>query len=378
MDFSSLANGAIASMLPYRMGKPVELVHEEIGAKNFVRLNSGENPYGISRKVQKVLERYADKLPYYPDAGAWHFKKLLSSTFNYDVNNITAGADNHELISLLARAFLNPSVNVIVPRVNSIMIERAVRISGAGIRSTGINDDWEPVLEEIVEAIDDRTRMIIMANPSNPLGAFVHYSSLEKMLQDVPEDVLVVIDEELIDYLGGGYKDLYDLIINYPNLVLLRSFSHIYGLAGLRIGYMLSCDEICGIINVLRDPYNVSQLALDCACAALTDNVFTRFVLDRTNTERNRYREFCSFYGLAMVDNKTNTVTIDFGSRAHSWYNALMRQGIFTRHLEYLGLPSLINITMGHPDENDFCLRRIEQLILKDSKLEGASDSPLS
>lgn len=365
MSFSSLVNGGIAKQLPYRMNKPIELLQQELGAKNLLRLNSGESPYGVSRKVSKVMADYVDKLPYYPDASAYIFKQTLKSRKGYSINHIAVGADTHELISLLARAFLNDKVSVVVPSLNSIMLERAVNLSGARLINTAIDDDWGPNIESLISAIEPDTRMIMLANPSNPLGAFLVYADIELILANIPQDVIVVVDESLVDYLGYGYKDLYFLLDRYPNLALLRSFSYAYGLAGLRVGYMLSSDEICGIINVLKDPYNVSQLALDCASEALCDMVFINYVVERTNTERSRYNEFCSYYSLPILESKTSSVTIDFGDHALTVFNSLLSQGIFTRPLNYMGLSSLINITLGHPKENDFVLRRLEKILLE-------------
>lgn len=364
MQFSSLVNGGITKMLPYRMGKPIELLQQELGAKNLLRLNSGESPYGVSRKVSKIMADYVDKVPFYPDAGGYIFKQTLKERKGYAINHITVGADYHELISLMARAFLNDKVNVVVPSLNSLILERAVNLSGATLLSSGIDDNWCPNIEALLGAVNENTRMIMLSNPSNPLGAFLVYADIEMILSRIPSDIILVVDESLIDYLGYGYKDLYGLLNTYQNLVLIRSFSYAYGLAGLRIGYMLSGEEICSIINVLRDPYNVSQLALDCASEALTDMVFINYVVERTNTERGRYNEFCSYYSLPILESKTSSVTIDFGEHALNVYNALLSQGIFTRPLNYMGLPSLINITLGHPRENDFLLRRLEKILL--------------
>lgn len=365
MDFSLLVNKGVRSMLPYRMGKPVELVQQEIGCKNLLRLNAGENPYGMSRKVSKLLCSRLDRLPLFPDPSAYTFKQFLNKHYSYAPFHITAGADSQELISLITRAFLNEQVSAIVPAVNSFSLERTVALTGARLVKTPINDDWIPSINELLAAVDSSTRMILIANPSNPLGAFMVYSDIEYLLDRLPEHVIVVIDEELVDFIGDGYKDLYPLIENHPNIAIVRSFSHAYGLADLRVGYMLSGSDICGIVNVLRDPFNVSQLALECACEALQDKSFINFVLKRMQTERNRYTNFCAYYGLPILDTKTCSVTIDFANQANVVYSSLLREGIFTRPLNYLGLPSLINITLGHPEENDFVLARLEKIVFE-------------
>lgn len=368
MSFSSLTNGQIAQFLPYHLVKPLEVVQQELEVKNLLRLNAAENPFGVSPKVEAVLHDYEKKICFYPDPGAYFLKQKLQKRFGYELNSIAVGADNQELITLLARAFLNPEVKVIIPQLSSLSLERTVQLSGAQIVTTPIMDDWTPDLYSIIDCIDARTRMILMANPTNPIGAFTVFSDLKEFMEQVPEEVIVVIDEELVDYIGQGYRDLYELIAAYPNLVLLRSFSHAYGLASLRIGYMLSCEEISGIVNVLRDPFNVSQLALDCAVAALDDVFFFKKVIHANDVERNRFREFCAYYGLTMINTKSCSVTIDFGEQAERYYNAFLQLGIFTRPLSYLGLRSLINISIGHPKATDFLLSKLEKFILDDAQ----------
>lgn len=365
MDFSSLVNGKIASFLPYRMGKPMEIIKEELGCKNLLRLNAGENPFGMSRKVSQLIKERLDRVPLYPDASAYTFKHTLAQLYGYALNHICAGADNTELISLLTRAFLNEHVNAIVPQVSSLSLERAVTISGAQLIKSPITEEWLPDINAVLSLVNSSTRMILLSNPSNPLGAFMTYSEIERLLKQLSKQVIVVVDEELVDFIGDGYKDLYSLIAQYPNLVIVRSFSHAYGLADLRVGYMLSGDEITGIVNVLRDPFNVSQLSLDCASVALEDQSFISMVLNSMQTERNRYHNFCVYYGLPILQTKTCSVTIDFGEQASAIYGALLRFGIFTRPLHYFALPSLINISIGHPKENDYVLARLEKLIIE-------------
>ncbi len=367
VDFTALTNGGIAQLLPYRMGKPVELVQAQLKAPQLLRLNAGESPYGVSRKVREVLARYEPNLALYPDSGCYFLKETLQHLLGYKVNHITVGADNGELIALLCRAFLNPQVNVIIPQLSSIALDRAATLVGAPIVPTSIMDDWTPDFDAILDAVNERTRMIMLANPSNPIGAFALKSQVTDFLSQVPEDVIVVIDEELIDYQGAAYEDFYSLLSLYPNLVLLRSFSHAYGLASLRIGYMLSNEDICGICNVLREPYNVSGLAQECAIAALQDKTFITHVVQQTGVQRRRFRDFCARYGFAMIDTNTCSVTIDFGANAERYYQELMRHGVFTRPLSYLGLNSLINITLAPAAATTVVLKILEKMALSDA-----------
>lgn len=366
-DFAAMANGGIAQLLPYRMGKPLELMQAKLRTPHLIRLNAGESPFGVSRKVREVMQSYERNLNLYPDSGCYFLKQELKRLYGYELNNITVGADNEELITLLCRAFLNPQVNVIIPQLSSVTLDRAATIAGAAIIPTAILDDWTPDFDAILDAINERTRMIMLANPSNPIGAFALKSHVADFLSQVPEEIIVVIDEGLIDYLGGTYEDFYSLLSLYPNLVLLRSFSHAYGLASLRIGFMLSHEEICGICNVLRDPHNVSGLAQECALAALQDKTFITYVVRQTNAQRSRYRDFCARYGFAMIETRTCSVTIDFGANAERYYQELMRHGVFTRPLSYLGLNSLINITLSHADETTLVLKILENLALSDA-----------
>lgn len=366
MEYTSLVNRGIAMLMPYRMGKPLELVQKELGVKNLIRLNAGESSYGVSRRVREVFDNYSKKTAIYPDPNCYYLKYALFQRFGYVVNNIVVGADTPDLLSLVLRAFVNESHKVIVPRLSSIHHERAVVLSGATIVPSAVDENWAPDLLDILNRIDDRTRLVLISNPTDPIGGYILGSDLENFLHEVPEDVLVVVDEAYIEFVGAGARELYELIEKYNNLIVLRSFSHVYGLASLRIGYMLCCEEISGILNTLRDPHNVSQIAQDCALAAVSDQGFIRKVLSFYDSERGRFQSFCDFYRLGMLPTKTNSVTINFGSRADYYYHCLMRVGIFTRHLASYDLPSMINITLGNAYQTDFLIARLEKFVVDD------------
>ena len=317
------------------------------------------------------------------------YKFFYNDTQVRDMKTFSVTASNETVESVLDRVFkdakytyqINGEQIVVVQRkkettslVQTMTIDGDVLyakdstcIAGAAIIPTSIMDDWTPDFDAILDALNERTRMILLANPSNPIGAFALKSQVTDFLAQVPEEVIVVIDEELIDYEGQSYEDFYALLSLYPNVVLLRSFSHAYGLAGLRIGYMLSNEEICGICNVLRDPYNVSVLAQECAIAALQDKTFVTAVVKQTGVQRRRYRDFCAKYGFSMIDTRSCSVTIDFGANTERYYQELMRHGVFTRPLSYLGLNSLLNISLGAPDENTAVLKILETMALSDA-----------
>lgn len=366
MEYTSLVNKGIAQLMPYRIGKPLELVKSEMGVKNLIRLNAGESSYGVSRKVREVIENFSKKVAFYPDPNAYYLKNALFEVFKYKANNIVVGADVEELLSLIMRAFINEDSEVIVPRLSCIAHERAVVVSGARLIASAVKDDWTPDLDDILLRINDRTRMILLANPTIPIGGFTLISDIVNFMESVPPQVLVVVDEEYIEFLGDGVRDSYKEIKQYPNLIVLRSFSHVYGLASMPIGYMLCTEEICGILNTLRNPHNVSQLAMDCAVAALADQNFKNKVLSFYKVERTRYQDFCNYYGIGFLDTITNSITLNLGSRADYYYHCFMRLGIFTKHLNCLDLPTMINVTLGNAYQTDYMLKRMEQFILDD------------
>lgn len=375
MAYSDLIQGNAAQFLPYTMSKPLDVVQKDLRLKSVYRMHALESPFGVSRKVTAVLEDYVNnlsirnsypKINLYPDNNCYKLKCKLHENRLYDINKMIVGSDVFELSNLIIHAFLNPSMCAAMPALSSYEIESYLSVLGIKLILTPISEDWSPNLSILAQEVNRHdARLVYIANPSIPLGGFATRHRIQKFLEQLnPQKTIVVINEEFSDYLGHGYSDFYPLIDKYPNLILLRSFSHAFGLTDLRIGYALASEEIASLLNVMHMPYGVSQLAQDCACAALDDLSFTQHVIHCTNVERNRIHDFCSFFSLHMLNTITNSVTIPFGSRLGRIYHDLQRAGIFIRDLNYLGLEGLCNITIGRSSQTDILLQTLEKSLM--------------
>lgn len=367
--------------------------------KEVYRCHALESPYGVSKKVTKVLNEYAKntsvrsaypRINLYPDTTGYKLKKKLFDSKSYDFHNIVVGAGAHELSSLVISTFLQAGMTAIMPSLSSYEIENYLSMLGIRLILTPISEDWSPNFDVLAETVEqEQARLVYIANPSIPIGGFAVRERFRSFLRKINvEKTIVVVNEEFTDYLGKGYTDMYPLIKEFPNLVLIRSFSHAFGLTDLRIGYILASEEIASILNVIHMPFNVSQLAQDCACAALEDISFINNVVYSTNIERNRIREFCTFFSLRVIDTITNSVTIPLGARLDRIYHELQNHGIFVRELSHFGLDELCNITIGRSNQTDrilLCLERaliehydVDTSIINQSHMSSADPAELS
>lgn len=375
MSFIDLVQGNVAPFLPYRMNKPLDVIQKEMKLEKLYRMHALENPYGVSKRVLSVLAKYVNgstsrnaypAINLYPDNACYNLKQKLHDVYRYDVNRIVVGSGVHELSSLITHTFLHPGMTAVMPYLSSYDMEMYLSMQGVRLAITPISEDWSPNFDEMAKTVQNlKANMVYIANPSIPLGGFAVRERFVSFLSKINcERTIVVINEEFIDYLGGGYQDLYSLLDRFPNLILLRSFSHAFGLADQRVAYLVTSDEISSILNTLQTPYAVSQLAQDCACAALSDMSFMQHVIKSINVERNRIREFCTFFSLRVVDTVTNSITIPFGGLSNRVYHELQKDGFFVRDLSYFKLNGLLNFTIGRDVHTDALLLSLERILL--------------
>lgn len=358
-SYIDLANGGLARLQPYQAGKPIEEVQRELGLKSVIKLASNENPYGTSPKAVQAAVSAMTDASFYPDSNGYYFKQALQKKFGYDPACITLGDGSNELINLIYQSFVNDKVNVVLPELSFIVYPMEATVANAEIRTVPLKNFFVDT-KALLEQIDENTRMVVLANPSNPAGTAIGIKELHDFVRQVPERTLVVIDEAYNEYQTGEYEDTAKWIEECPNLMVCRTFSKAYGLAGLRIGYMVSNAEIASIVNRLRAPFNVNSAALAAAVAALDDTEFLKTVVAGNNTERERYAAFCKEVGLDMVPSSANFVLIDFKRDAFPIYDYLLHKGIIVRPVKGYGLDTMLRISIGTKEQNDAlfaCLR---------------------
>ncbi len=347
-EMKKLFKDYIQRIIPYEPGKPIEEVERELGLLHVTKLASNENPLGPSRKALRAMRTELRKTHLYPDGASYELKQRLSQEFGLGSDQFVIGNGSNEIIELLARGFLNEGDRVISSDSSFLVYPLITQSCGASYVSVPMKD-FRFDLKGILAQIDERTKLIFIANPNNPTGTYVRADEVEDFLSKVPKDVIVCFDEAYIDFVEA--KDfpylLFHVKANKPNVILLRTFSKSYGLAGLRIGYGIASQEMIKYLEKVRQPFNVNRLAQIGATAALDDQRF----LWRTKrlVSRGRlylYRKFTKM-GLPFVSSEANFVLVNVGHDAKKISEALLKKGVIVRAMNAYGLSTYIRVTIG-------------------------------
>lgn len=342
----------VCELQPYQPGKPVEELERELGVVNAIKLASNENPWGCSPSVKSAICAYSD-IGLYPDANGFTLKNALAAQLAVDPSQITLGNGSNDVLDLLARVFVGPGDEVVFSEYAFLVYPLVTRAVG-GVAVVTPATDWGHDLAAMAGAVSDRTRLIFIANPNNPTGTSVSGSELGKFMDDVPGHVVVVIDEAYFEYVtAADYPDSLHEFGTYPNLVVTRTFSKIYGLASLRVGYSIASADITDLLNRVRQPFNVNALAQIAAVAALEDKAHLQRCVRDNEQQLERLAGFCRDRGLDYIPSVANFLTIDFGSRTGQIYRDLLCQGVIVRPLGNYNMPEHLRITIGRENEMD-------------------------
>ncbi len=343
---------------PYVPGKPIEEVEREFGIKNAVKLASNENPLGPSPKALEAVRKAMDGLHRYPDGSGIRVREALARRWNVDPDNVILGNGSDEIIELTMRIFMKPGGHLISPKPSFLMYEIAGRALGCEVTQVPLRD-FTMDLEAMIDAIRDETRLLILCQPNNPTGTSARRKDFERFLERAPRHVPVLLDEAYGDFIrdpeafhGRDYLD------DTPQLIILRTFSKAYGLAGIRIGYGLAHRDLVACLNRVRPPFNTNSLAQAAALAALDDDDFLQETLELTWRGLDFLGESMDRLGFSWIPSQTNFMLIQVGN-GRSAYEHLLRKGIIVRPMDGYGLPDYIRVNTGRPEEN---LRFVEGL----------------
>lgn len=362
-DFISLASPGIRGLQPYQPGKPVEELERELGLTNVIKLASNENPLGPSPKVIEALSRAATELARYPDGSAFHLKRLLADHLDVATNTLTIGNGSNDVLELLARVFLRPGTESIVSQHSFVVYPLVTTALGADLTVIPAKNFCQD-LDATLAAISARTRMIFIANPNNPTGSWIDEQSITQFLDQVPHNVIVVLDEAYFEYVDEPtYPDGIRLFSKYPNLVVTRTFSKAYGLAALRLGYAVSHPDIADMMNRVRQPFNVNSLALAGAEAALADQAHVQEAIALNKAGMAYFEQACEQLGLGYIPSAGNFIAVDFGKPAGPIYEALLKEGIIVRPVGVYEMPHHLRITIGLKHENERCVESIKKVL---------------
>ncbi|WP_343069419.1 histidinol-phosphate transaminase [Geomicrobium halophilum] len=352
MKFKPVVHG----LKPYEPGKPIEEVKADFGLEEVIKLASNENPYGSSLKVTKLLNQTGTQ-QLYPDGHASALRKELARRLQVKEEQLLFGAGSDEVILLVCRALLSENTNTVMATPTFSQYKHNAVIEGAEIIEVPLRDGLHD-LKAMADHINENTQIVWVCNPNNPSGTYNNADDFVRFMERVPSDVLVVSDEAYMEYVeASDYPDTLSMLKTYDNLLILRTFSKMYGLAGLRIGYGVGAESFISKVEPLRPPFNTTKLAQEAALTALDDQTFINDCYEKNLTEKNKLEVFFHENGCICYPSETNFILVDVGTSGDDVFNALIRQGVIVRSGEALGFPHCIRISVGTESENAELMR---------------------
>jgi histidinol-phosphate aminotransferase len=356
----------IESLRPYEPGKPIEEVERELGIHNVIKLASNENPFGSSPKAIDAIRRSLARLEQYPDAGRT-LRGLLADKYVVTVDNVVCGAGSESIIAAALRGYLGPEDEIVSSAGTFVGFQVLAHITGNTSHFSPLRG-YKYDLSAMEANLNENTRIVYIANPNNPTGTIVSTNELERFVEKVPKNVLIILDEAYFEY-ACEYPDYPDSMRwRWDNVLTCRTFSKAYGLAGMRIGYGIAHSEIVQTIMKVKLPFEPSTPATAAGCAAIEDEDFlTKTVEQNRNSLRYLHAEF-ERMELNYVPSLANFVMIDFGLRetVDRVYEGLLRRGVITRPLKGFGLPGCLRITTGTDEQNERCVHTLEEVLAEE------------
>ncbi|MFD7523987.1 histidinol-phosphate transaminase [Paenibacillus chitinolyticus] len=347
----------------YQPGKPIDEVKRELGLKHVIKLASNENPFGFSPKAKEAILADLDNLTLYPDGAGAEVTRAVADHYGVNADQLIFGAGSDDVILMIARAYLVPGDETIMATHTFPQYKHNAEIEGAVSVEVPLKEGKHD-LDEMLRRINERTKIVWICNPNNPTGTIVTGQELEAFMNKVPSDVMVALDEAYYEYTTDeAYPDSLELLSRYPNIVILRTFSKIYGLASLRIGYGIGHPDVIRTINQVREPFNTTRLAQAAAAAAVRDQGFVE-QCRRLNREGVAYLlgEFRRL-GLFSYPAHGNFILVDIGRPSGPVFDELLRHGIIVRSGEKLDFPTMLRVTVGSREQNEAFVRALELVL---------------
>jgi histidinol-phosphate aminotransferase len=359
----------IKKILPYVPGKPMEELQREYGLemKEIIKLASNENPLGASPKAVEAIKRCADKVYRYPEGSGYYLKKKISGLMEYPEDSIILGSGSSEIISMTMTAFINPGEEVMYPTPSFLIYKILAYTIGATAVEIPLNPDFSYDLNMFLDKITPRTRVIILCNPNNPTGNIITGKQMDEFMKKVPDDIVIISDEAYREYVEDENFGTAFPYIENKNVIVARTFSKIYGLAGLRIGYGIAGSQIISFLERIRPPFNTTLTAQEAALAALDDEQHVKKSITN-NTEGKRYLyPRLSELGIDCFPTQTNFILCNLKRDASEIIKKLEQRGIIIRNMTGIG-PGYIRITIGTEKENSVLIDNLKEILEEKDK----------
>ncbi|HEY2745981.1 MAG TPA: histidinol-phosphate transaminase [Polyangia bacterium] len=368
-DEDQLVEPAIARIAPYEPGKPIEELERELGVLwgpgGAIKLASNENPYGPSPLGVAAAQAQLATANLYPDGGSFALRTKLAARHGVGAAQILVGAGSNEIIDLLVQTFCAEDDEVVAPQYSFIAYKLAAQKNRRAFAEAPTAPTLAYDVDAILGAISPRTKIVFFANPNNPTGAYLARAGFERLVDKLPPRVLFVVDEAYFEFAAAtDYPDAREYLSKRARMATLRTFSKIYGLAGLRVGYMIASAELNDYVNRIRLPFNVASTAQAAALAALDDEAHVARARAGNAAELPRVSTALANLGLEVYPSQTNFILVGLGARdGRALYGALLRNGVIVRPMNGYGLPHHLRITVGTGAENARLVQAIKDAL---------------
>ena len=367
-NFLHLAAPGVQALQPYLPGKSVAELEREYGISNIIKLASNENPFGPSPMAVAAASAVLDDLSRYPEGNAWLLAGELAAKHQLERACITLGNGSNDVLDVIARVFLTADHEAVFSQYAFAVYPIVVQAIGAKARIAAAHDGsngpaYGHDLEAMNKLVGPDTRLVFIANPNNPTGTWLESDALEAFVSSLPAHVIVVVDEAYFEYVDkASYPDTSSWLSRFPNLIVTRTFSKAYGLAGLRVGYALSHPHIANLLNRVRQPFNVNSIAQVAAVAALGDDKYLQQSIRRNRDGMEQLVSGFRKLGLPYIESAGNFVAVETGLGMER-YGALLQKGIIVRPVANYAMPDHLRVTVGRADENARLLAALEQVL---------------
>ncbi len=348
----------INALPDYVAGRTIEEIKRKYGLKEVHKLASNENLFGPSDKAKDALRESIDGVNYYPDSDAYDIRAAIADKFNISKENIIMGDGTDQVIEMICDCFVDRQDNIVTGDPNFLIYEKSALISGGSAKKVPLLKDFSQDIKSILSAADSNTKAIFIASPHNPSGTIISKEDFEYLLKNAGKNILIVMDEAYYEYMPPNKQlDTVSYIHENPNLIVLRTFSKIYGLAGLRIGFGVADAEIITGLNKIRLPFNVSSVAQKAACAAIADEEYILKIRNIILSEKEKFYLAFEGAGIEYVESFANFVLVKTGEKSQAIVEELLKNGFIVRPGANLGIPGYIRVSFATPQIDDKFLK---------------------
>ena len=364
MEIFGSAKKSLKNVRTYQPGKPIEELEREYGVRNAIKMASNENALGPSPKALRALRASLKEVHRYPDGHSFYLRRKLAKRLAVNEDNLVFGNGSDELLALAARAFVGPGDGVVIADPTFLIYEIASQLEAGRVVKVPMKN-FRYDLPGMLKKVNNKTKLVFIANPDNPVGTYVTQKELLAFLKRVPKQTVVLLDEAYYEFAKGreGYPDALGFYRRFPNLIIVRTFSKIYGLAGLRIGYAVCNPPVARALGKVREPFNVNLLAQRAAFAALDDKTHLKKTLAYVASGRKYLQTEFSKMGFGLIDTATNFMLVNLKREALPVYEGLLRRGIIVRPMTSWGLMTYIRVTIGKAGENKRLVKAMKEIL---------------